>query len=154
MPTPPSFSIRRAVPEDVNRLIEALDAEILAVYPPETCELPTGGELDGGGAVIQAAFNAQEMAVACGAVRVLGPGIGEIKRMYVSPEARGHGIARRLLSALENDARIMNLKTLRLETGDKQFNAILFYEKAGFVRIPPYAPFHDNACSICYEKSL
>jgi DNA-binding MarR family transcriptional regulator/GNAT superfamily N-acetyltransferase len=55
-------------------------------------------------------------ALGCGALKALGDGVGEIKRMWVAPAARGLGIAQRLLDALEQQAHSMSLHTLRLDT--------------------------------------
>src|SRR3954471_20136066 len=53
--------------------------------------------------------------VACGGVRRLGDGVGELKRMYVVPGARGRGLGRRMLTALEHEAGQLGYVTLRLD---------------------------------------
>src|SRR5690348_4694303 len=55
------------------------------------------------------------VAVACGALKVIAPGVGEIKRMWVSPVERGLGIAQRMLEALELQARELHLGVIRLD---------------------------------------
>jgi GNAT superfamily N-acetyltransferase len=82
--------------------------------------------------------------VACGAVRALGPGIGEIKRMWVEPKSRGRGFGARLLRELEAAARESGYQLVRLD--------IHLYETHGYRRIPRY---HDHPDPThFYEKSL
>jgi len=76
--------------------------------------------------------------VACGGLRTLGPGLGEIKRMYVVPAARRRGHARRLLGALELAAREIGLGRLRLDTNAQQPEALRLYEVTGYAEIPDY----------------
>ena len=71
--------------------------------------------------------------VACGAVRLIDSDAAEIKRMYVMPELRQRGVARRILEALEAEARELGVTRLLLETGSRQPEAIALYTKAGFV---------------------
>ena len=69
--------------------------------------------------------------VGCGALRDLEPGVKEVKRMFVVPGFRGHGIARRILAALESRARELGHETVRLETGREQPEAICLYKSSG-----------------------
>src|SRR5580692_12197491 len=65
-------------------------------------------------------------AVGCGGVALFGE-FAEVKRMYVRDDARGRGVARALLSRIESEAQSSGLGLLRLETGDRQFDAIRLY---------------------------
>jgi GNAT superfamily N-acetyltransferase len=76
-----------------------------------------------------------ETPVACGGVKTFQPGIGEIKRMYVVPAARGRGIFKALLAALEDAARDLGLRTARL---DAQTHTWPLYRDAGYTEIPDY----------------
>jgi len=93
-----------------------------------------------------------EDALGCGALKVLGEGIGEIKRMWVAPDARGLGIAQRMLDALEAQARAMSLHTLRLDTNRTLLEARALYVRNGYVEIPRYNenPYADY----WFEKKL
>jgi len=93
-------------------------------------------------------------AVAVGAIRALAPGTGEIKRMYVAPGARGTGVSTAILRRLEHEARALGWDRLVLETGEKQPDAMRFYEREGFTRIPLYGHYVDSAISRCYGKPL
>jgi ribosomal protein S18 acetylase RimI-like enzyme len=70
--------------------------------------------------------------VAGGALRRLGPGVGEIKRMWTAPAHRRRGHARRVLTALEEAAARRGYHTLRLEAGERMTAAIGLYRSAGY----------------------
>ena len=81
--------------------------------------------------------------VGCGALKT-SEGVGEIKRMWVAGSARGHGLGRRILGALEDEARARGVRELRLETNGTLLEARALYESAGYQVIPrfgddPYA---------------
>lgn len=90
--------------------------------------------------------------VACGGVKRLGPGLAEIKRMYVAPEARGRGVARALLGALEDAARTLGYERVRLDTGPSQPHARSLYASAGYASIEAYNV--NPAASYWGEKRL
>ncbi|MHB1853853.1 MAG: GNAT family N-acetyltransferase [Acidimicrobiales bacterium] len=71
-------------------------------------------------------------------MRRIGPGLGEIKRMYVRPDFRGQGLAAALLSALEVAALDLDLVTVRLDTGLSQPAALHLYESRGYRSIGNY----------------
>ena len=74
--------------------------------------------------------------------------------MYVVPDARGRGLSRLVLGALEQEARSLGYSFVRLETGNLQAEAIALYVSSGFGPIPPYGPFVDDPKSVCFEKRL
>jgi DNA-binding MarR family transcriptional regulator len=76
--------------------------------------------------------------IACGGLKLHGREPAEIKRMWVAPDARGLGVARRLLGALESQARAHDASALRLETNRTLTEAIALYRSSGFVEIAPY----------------
>ncbi|HEY0503401.1 MAG TPA: helix-turn-helix domain-containing GNAT family N-acetyltransferase [Lysobacter sp.] len=91
-------------------------------------------------------------ALGCGALKRIDEGVGEIKRMWVSPSARGLGIAQRLLHALEAQARDMGLHTLRLDTNRTLTEARALYARNGYREIAAYNdnPYADH----WFEKRL
>jgi DNA-binding MarR family transcriptional regulator len=92
------------------------------------------------------------VAVGCGALRRLSPGIGEIKRMWVAPEARGLGLSRRLLAALEEQARGLGFDRVRLDTNRALKEAQALYRSAGYRAIER---FNDNPyADFWFEKGL
>lgn len=78
------------------------------------------------------------VAICCGGVKRLDTESCELKRMYVVPEARGRGVARILLAALEDRARELGYVIARLDTGPKQQGAQHLYESAGYSAIPNF----------------
>ena len=92
------------------------------------------------------------VAVCGGGLKRLPDGACEIKRMYVVPEARGQGVARELLHALENAARELGYAIARLDTGPRQAHAQGFYEREGY---RPVGNFNDNPVATYFgEKQL
>lgn len=90
--------------------------------------------------------------VGCGALRPLDASTGEIKRMWIAPEARGIGLARRLLAALEACALDTGLTRVRLDTNRALNEAQSLYRKAGYREIGRY---NDNAyADFWFEKDL
>jgi DNA-binding MarR family transcriptional regulator/GNAT superfamily N-acetyltransferase len=76
--------------------------------------------------------------VGCGALKVSGGGTGEIKRMWTSPDARGLGIARRVLRLLEVKAHEAGLTRLRLETNRTLTEAQALYRREGYQEVAPF----------------
>jgi len=90
--------------------------------------------------------------VACGAVKHLAGGPTDIKRMWVSPGARGLGLGRRMLAELEQLARGAGAQTARLETNRVLTEAIALYTSAGYREVPAFndEPFAHH----WFEKRL
>lgn len=132
---------------DVTALIQAAELELAERYPHEAAS-PVNPL-----ARFVVAY-ARGEAVGCAALVPAGPGVGEVKRMWVRPTHRRRGLARRLLAALERLARRHDMAVLILETGVRQPEAIGLYESAGYTRTEPYGEYVGNPTSICYEKKL
>jgi putative acetyltransferase len=139
-------------------LIAELSTELAALYPDSH-----GG--DGSGAfkpedvlIPRAAFVVAwdgPAAIGCGALRPMpDASIAEVKRMFVRREARGRGISREILAALEQTARDFGYEGLILETGVHQIEAIGLYESSGFQPTDCYGIYVHEALSRCYQKRL
>jgi ribosomal protein S18 acetylase RimI-like enzyme/DNA-binding MarR family transcriptional regulator len=76
--------------------------------------------------------------VGCGAVKLHPGEPAEIKRMWVSPQARGLGLGRRLLGELERRAAVAGAHTVRLETNRALTEAICLYRAAGYREVPAF----------------
>jgi ribosomal protein S18 acetylase RimI-like enzyme len=90
--------------------------------------------------------------VACAGLRPIGDEIGEVKRLYVSSAARRQGIARRLLSVLESEARSLGYRRLRLDTNPGNDPSIALFREAGFHEIPDYNG--NELAAHWFEKEL
>jgi len=89
--------------------------------------------------------------VGCGAVKATEPGVGSIKRMWVSREVRGTGVGRRLLLALEKEAAGLGMGLLRLETNRSLHEARALYRRNGYREV---AAFNDDPyADHWFEKS-
>jgi GNAT superfamily N-acetyltransferase len=75
----------------------------------------------------------------CGALRLIAPGVAEIKRMYLRPDARGRGLGWALLDRLVAEARSQGCHEARLDTGWFMTDAQRLYRAAGFTECEPYA---------------
>ena len=145
---------------DAARLVEEVQQEYVVRYggrdetplEPGYFDSPQGaffvGYLDG-------------MPVATGAWRrrrdVLVDGTdnsAEIKRMYVTAEARGRGLARAMLAHLEETARAAGADLMVLETGLAQPEAIALYESSGYAPIPGFGFYKDAPLARCFARRL
>ncbi len=91
-------------------------------------------------------------AVGCGALKLGAGDTGEIKRMWVDAAARGQGVARRLLAALESQAAAMGVRRLRLDTNRALTEARAMYLRSGYAEI---AAYNDNPYAHhWFEKTL
>ena len=94
-------------------------------------------------------------ALGCGALRALDGTTAEVKRMYVVPAARGRGVGRRLLLALEARARDLGLRRLVLEMGiGRQPEALALYTRGGFAPTPCWGAYAESGTSQCLERLL
>lgn len=147
------MELRSVTYEQALPLVEALSAELTERYgggpasvahpeqflPPYGCFLVV--TVDG-------------TDVACGGVRRLTDDVGEVKRMYVEPTARGRGLSRVVLGELVGFARSAGYRELWLETGLRQPEAMALYESAGFEPIEKYGQYKDEPESRCYRLTL
>jgi GNAT superfamily N-acetyltransferase len=139
----------------VQRLATEQQAEIRARYggKAEPGTKPSATDVS----VVLVARDEDGTPLGCGALRDLGSGVAEVKRMYVVPAVRGRGISRALLAALEEAACDRGWATLRLETGPLQPEAVGLYASAGYRAIRAfggYAGDPDAADSLFFERAL
>lgn len=81
-------------------------------------------------------------------------GDAELKRMYVMEELRGRGLARRILAALEEDARSAGRTRMVLETGSKQPEAVALYSSSGYEPCAKFGYYRFHELSMCFAKPL
>ena len=144
--------IERASAPAASALIAALDQDLGRRYPGE----PTNGidapEFERGGGVFAIAY-VDGTPAACGAFRPWGDA-AEVKRMFVEPEFRGRGLARKMLRFLEMEATRRGFTRAVLETGRGQPEAIGLYASSGWQPIAAYGQFVGSPLSLCFEKRL
>jgi GNAT superfamily N-acetyltransferase len=95
-----------------------------------------------------------DTAVGCGAIKDYSKDAMEVKRMYVSVNKRGQGVASTVLKELEKWAVELNYSKCVLETGKKQPEAIALYKKSNYKIIPNYGQYESAENSVCFEKKL
>ncbi|MFJ8542805.1 GNAT family N-acetyltransferase [Streptomyces sp. NPDC093586] len=81
-------------------------------------------------------------------------GDAELKRMFVIEQMRGRGLARRILAALEEDARAAGRVRMVLETGTKQPEAVALYLSSGYEPCEKFGYYRFHEESLCYAKAL
>jgi putative acetyltransferase len=138
---------------DATALILELEAVLEPLYPQESRHGLSIERLINEG-VPFFVLRSDGAAAACGGVKLFGTEYGEIKRMYVRPEFRGQGFAKKILDHLAEYAQSNGVTLLRLETGIHQHEAVGLYERMGFHRVGPFGDYWDDPLSIFYEKSL
>ena len=135
---------------DFRVLVSALDAELEERYPGLSEDRPASTS----DLLVAAVAYSGDAPVGCGALREIEPGVGEIKRMFVLPQARGRGAARRILEALEASARTLGYSAVRLGTGVRQPEARALYESSGYRRIRLFGEYEGVELCVCYGKGL
>jgi GNAT superfamily N-acetyltransferase len=152
------FTIRRALPEDhaavareladyLSFIGDALDADGLDHDIAHWQE-----EYDGRTGVLLLVADAAGEVVGTAAVRLLEPGVGEVKRMWLRPASQGRGLGRRLMDACLDEARRLGCRALRLDTQAKLEAAVHLYRAYGFSEIPRYNDNHR--ADIWMERAL
>jgi len=92
--------------------------------------------------------------IGCGSIKAINDTTMEVKRMYVSADKRGKGLAGQILAELETWTKELGFTRCILETGINQPEALSLYHKSGFVRIPNYGQYENVKSSFCFEKVL
>ncbi len=141
--------------EDAIFLLHEAAREIRPLYnsgQDPNISLPTNDPLSARSTYLIARVD--EKAIGCAALRPLDEVTAELRRMYVLPSFRGQGIARKLIEEIEQAAIKFNYATIRLETGNRQPQAIALYEACGYRRIEAFGPYVGDPTSICFEKQL
>lgn len=148
-------TIERADPlgPDARALIAELDAYLDALYPPENNYLLDPAALAAPDVRFWLARSG-DRPLGCVALKRLSGTDGELKRMYVRPEARGSGLGRRLLGVVEAEARALGLRRILLETGTDQPEAIGLYRAAGYTPCEPWGDYRADPLNLYLARTL
>jgi GNAT superfamily N-acetyltransferase len=125
---------------DARDLLSAFASEIASLYPgwhPGARPSADPDELAPPSGTFVVAY-ADGRPVGCGGFKRLDDRHAEIKRLYVAPDARGSGIARRILGRLEELARASGYAFVRLDTGTRQPGALALFRSSGYSEIANY----------------
>ena len=137
---------------EIKRLIAEADAYAMSLYPPESNHLTSPEDLVAQGVRFFVA-RADGVAVGCAALRRDGTE-GELKRMFVLERARGIGVGRTILRAVEDAARADGIVVLRLESGFRNAEALGLYRRSGYVDCAPFGTYRADPVSVFMEKRL
>jgi putative acetyltransferase len=139
--------------DDVIALIRQSDALMHSLYPAESNHLVDIESLARPEVQFLVAREAGR-ALGCGAFVLGAGGQAEMKRVFVDPAARGKGVARAIMAALEREAARLGVTLMQLETGIRQPEAIALYRKFGYVERGPFGSYKPDPLSLFMEKRL
>ena len=144
-----NLSIDTASTWDVRALLERHVALMRAGSPEDSCHVLDPTTLMERDCVLIAAR-------ADGILQGIGPKHGEFKSMHTRAEARGKGVAQKMLDALIDHARQTGLARLSLETGTAEpfAPARRLYHRNGFVSCPPFGSYSSDPLSIFMTRLL
>ncbi|MHC1549160.1 GNAT family N-acetyltransferase [Phyllobacterium sp. K27] len=151
-----SIAIETPLQDDVRSLVSDLNDHLLPLSPPEFQFKMTVEQMAGEDTTVFVARDETGHAIGCGALKDHGDGVGEVKRMFTRPTARGQRIGSALLGAITSLANEKGMDRLVLETGTTpEFEpAWRLYERSGFTRCGVLLDYPDSEHSAFYEKRL
>lgn len=136
----------------VLRLLAELNDYTNGLYPSEFNELDSFAALQLSHVLFLGATVNNQL-IGCGAAKNMG-GYAELKRLYVSPEGRGKGVATILLQNLENHVITLGFDRVFLETGIYQHEAMALYRLRGYTQCEPFGAYSANPYSVFYVKGF
>ncbi|TFC77853.1 N-acetyltransferase [Cryobacterium cheniae] len=154
---PTTITIESPRQPEVTELLRLSDDYAQSLYPPESNFMLGVDELEQPGVAVYVARDAKAKALGIAALvggAVTGADAAELKRMFVHPDARGHGVAGHLLAGIETDAAAHGIREIVLETGPESHAALSFYRGAGYREVPLFGQYVGEAFSVCFAKTL
>lgn len=136
----------------VRVLIDELDRYMIPLYPAESNHLLDIETLRQPEMRFFSAAVGDDV-MGCGGCWLHGD-YAEIKRVYVSPRARGLGLAKKLMQRIEDEARGCGKTIARLETGIHNPEALGLYRALGYVERGPFGGYGPDPYSVFMEKAL
>jgi GNAT superfamily N-acetyltransferase len=145
---------------DAVKLTEQVQAEYVVRYGDEDVTPVDPGQFDRPAGLFLVGYR-DGTPVACGGWRAreaspegFADGDAEVKRMFVTPDSRGGGLARRILAALEDSARAAGRVRMVMETGLRQPEAIALYRSCGYAEVSKFGVYRHDALSLCLGRAL
>ena len=151
-----SFTIATETPlsDDVRLLVKSLNEFTFELTPAEYRHHMTVEQMAQADTTLFVARDANGETLGMGCLRRHENGVGEVKRMFVKPEARGLGVGGAILARIEDLARQEGLTRVVLETGSNFDAARRVYERGGFASCEPVLGYPPSAWTSFYAKAL
>lgn len=153
-----TFSVRQESPRqaEIENFIAALNGYLNPLSPQCYQFQLTVDEMDVDDVHLFVVRDDAGTAVAMGALAVHADGLGEVKRMWTEIAHRGQGLGKVILAAVEEKARALGLRELKLETGaEKAMPAAHgLYKSFGFAACGPFLDYPQSEYSAFFQKSL
>jgi putative acetyltransferase len=151
-----SIAIETPLQDDVRALVARLNDHLLPLSPLEFQFKMTVEQMADSETTLFVARDETSKAVGMGALKMHGPDLGEVKRMYTVPEVRGQRVGRQLLERIVDLARERGLPVVMLETGtgDGMAEAHRLYTRYGFVPRGCFLDYPDSEWSAFFELRL
>lgn len=151
-----SIAIETPLQDDVRTLVAQLNDHLLPLSPLEFQFKMTVEQMADSATTLFVARDEASQAVGMGALKMHGPALGEVKRMYTVPEVRGQRVGRQLLERIVALAKQRSLPVVMLETGtgEGMAEAHRLYTRYGFVPRGPFLDYPDSEWSAFFELRL
>ncbi len=149
-----TIAVESPLSDDVRALVKELNEFTFELTPAEFRHHMTVEQMAGADTTLFVARDSGGATLGMGALRRHANGVGEVKRMFVKPSARGLGIGGAILERIEALARQEGLSRVVLETGSNFDAAKRVYERGGFETCEPVLDYPPSAWTAFYAKSL
>lgn len=151
-----SIAIETPLQDDVRDLVAHLNAHLLPLSPLEFQFKMTVEQMADSDTTLFVARDEAGRAIGMGALKIHGPQLGEVKRMFTRPEVRGQRVGRHLLERIVGLARERGLAKVMLETGtgDGMAEAHRLYTRYGFEPRGPFLDYPESEWSAFFELKL
>ena len=149
-----AFEIRPVRSSEADHLLHLSDAYMDSLYPVESNHLVSPDKLRREALVFLGGFCGADCLACVALMAGHKPHYAEVKRLFVSDDARGRGYARLLMTELERQAKRLQISCLQLETGIHQPASHALYLSLGYHQIPPFGDYQLDPLSVFFEKQL
>lgn len=149
-----TIAVESPLSDDVRALVKELNEFTFELTPAEFRHHMTVEQMAGADTTLFVARDSGGATLGMGALRRHANGVGEVKRMFVKPSARGLGVGGAILERIEALARQEGLSRVVLETGSNFDAAKRVYERGGFETCEPVLDYPPSAWTAFYAKSL